>query len=756
MTTRIGVGHPVVQHGAVALVSLATALTLGRVFEDGRFLGPVVLAAIVPHGVGLLGRLRSWDPIRTAFLALAVTTLVLVWATAGFTTAYGVPTGATLRRVDHLLGGGWRIFRIGIAPVPATAGVVLLGALAVAVVATCGDYLAERPDVTLGVLGPTLVLFVLVTTLASSRLEVVATAVYVAASLTALAVLDAARSERRRTWFTGHRLASDAMVIRSAVTIGGIALLIAVVVTPLVPGVDDPPLLDYRNRSGGVGSGFGDYESLSPLVSLRARLRERSDTELFRVRAPRALYWRLVALDRFDGQTWSLSSEARDADAVLRSPEDAAGRRIVRQRFEIGSLADRWLPAAYEPFETNVGNARVVPESLTLVAPSPIAGFQYEVRSRVPVAPDPTQIAATAQPVPARLTAALSLPSSFGADHRRQARAIVAGRATPWDRAVALESYFARGDFTYDLTPELGDGTDAINAFLQTRRGFCQQFAATYAAFARAVGLPARVVVGFTPGERDAASDDYIVHGRDAHAWVEVWFAGIGWRTFEPTPAGPLPGQAVTTGTRVGDTGGATDTSPTTRAATDRSTPTTGGTGGAPIGRNDARVSTAGGDHGSLDASSVIPLVVVALALLVGLALGVARLSAPRRMRHRRRAGVVPASQVTGAWHEALRAVAAAGLPVSPALTPAEQARTVVGHGLPAAAIEPLTDLATLHAQATFSREGVDAELARRAWSALDDVRTALTAGTPAAERLRRALRAARDHDLETTAGPRA
>ena len=77
--------------------------------------------------------------------------------------------------------------------------------------------------------------------------------------------------------------------------------------------------------------------------------------------------------------------------------------------------------------------------------------------------------------------------------------------------------------------------------FLQTRRGLCEQFASTFAVMARTLGIPSRVAVGFTPGELNG-DGSYSVFGKNAHAWPEVWFDGIGWVDFEPTPPGAVPG----------------------------------------------------------------------------------------------------------------------------------------------------------------------------------------------------------------------
>ena len=132
-----------------------------------------------------------------------------------------------------------------------------------------------------------------------------------------------------------------------------------------MPGVDSPPLLKYHNPSGRT-QGFGDYEGVSPLVDLRARLSERSNVELFRVDSPVALYWRLIALDRSTA-TREPGQRGRGRDQVF---GDQRPKGTVRQQFTISSLADQWMPAAYRPVATTVGNARAIPESATLIAPT--------------------------------------------------------------------------------------------------------------------------------------------------------------------------------------------------------------------------------------------------------------------------------------------------------------------------------------------------------------------------------------------------
>ena len=89
----------------------------------------------------------------------------------------------------------------------------------------------------------------------------------------------------------------------------------------------------------------------------------------------------------------------------------------------------------------------------------------------------------------------------------------------------------------YSTQIEGGSDEDALATFLEERVGYCEQFAATMALMARSVGIPARVVVGFTQGRLEG--NQWVVRGTDAHAWPELWMGSAGWVRFEPTPGAP-------------------------------------------------------------------------------------------------------------------------------------------------------------------------------------------------------------------------
>ena len=109
------------------------------------------------------------------------------------------------------------------------------------------------------------------------------------------------------------------------------------------------------------------------------------------------------------------------------------------------------------------------------------------------------------------------------------------------------------GGFTYDTEVQVGSGSAAIARFLKDKEGFCVHFSFAMAAMARTLGIPARVAVGFTPGSPQA-DGSMSVGLRDAHAWPELYFEGVGWTRFEPTPnRGSVPEytQPETSGTDV-------------------------------------------------------------------------------------------------------------------------------------------------------------------------------------------------------------
>ena len=317
---------------------------------------------------------------------------------------------------------------------------------------------------------------------------------------------------------------------------------------------------------------------------------------------------------------------------------------------------------------------------------------------------------------------------------------MAAGAPTPYERAVALRDFFTGGAFTYDLDVPAGSSNRAMEEFLTIRRGFCQQFAGTYAAMARAVGLPSRVVVGFNPGTYDAATERFRVTDANAHAWVEVWLSGLGWTLFEPTPAGTQPG-ATDPGIGLPAEADPSDPAPTATtlaprvASSPSALPPAAGTGG--------RVSVDAENDDGVGTPSRAPWIVLGIVaiVLVVLAIRLGRSWVGRSRRRSRRRNGPPRAAVVGAWAEALDRLDENGMPTARSDTP----REVVAGSAPRSTDQPDTQAALRRlAEATdlalWSAVDPAPHDAEQAWSDLEVLEQSLRDHTPRSTRLRRSL----------------
>jgi protein-glutamine gamma-glutamyltransferase len=115
----------------------------------------------------------------------------------------------------------------------------------------------------------------------------------------------------------------------------------------------------------------------------------------------------------------------------------------------------------------------------------------------------------------------------------------VGGESTPYGAVVAMETWLrTNSDFVYEEQPPRPvPGVPALVDFVtRTREGYCQHYAGAMALMLRYLGIPARVAAGFTSGRYDEDSGTWTVTDRNAHTWVEAWFPGHGWLSFDPTP----------------------------------------------------------------------------------------------------------------------------------------------------------------------------------------------------------------------------
>jgi protein-glutamine gamma-glutamyltransferase len=172
-------------------------------------------------------------------------------------------------------------------------------------------------------------------------------------------------------------------------------------------------------------------------------------------------------------------------------------------------------------------------------------GTSYRVVSRVPDATAATLRAADGAPVPADIHATYTQPPVATARVRALAEQVTAASPTTYDKVRALEAWMG-AHTQYSLNaPVARQGVDVVDDFLfNVRKGWCEQISSSLVVMLRTLGIPAREVTGFVPGDRSRLTDEWVVRANDAHAWAEVYFPGVGWQAFDPTASVPLAGDA--------------------------------------------------------------------------------------------------------------------------------------------------------------------------------------------------------------------
>jgi hypothetical protein len=275
---------------------------------------------------------------------------------------------------------------------------------------------------------------------------------------------------------------------------------------------------------------------------------------------------------------------------------------------------------------------------------------------------------------------------------------------TAFDKAAALQARF-RTLFEYELQTEPGTSSSDLVDFLDNRKGYCEQFAAAMAILARIVGIPARVAVGYLPGEQEE-DGRWVVRANEAHAWPELYFEGTGWVAFEPTPAirtGNQPAWTIPP-----DDGGTSDGS---------GAQPPGGVGqpGSADGLDPGlQPGDLGGPAGTGDASGqsslwlVVAISVGVVALIVASPTVVAR---TRRGLRWRRAGGHSVRAAEAAWSDLRDTVRDAGFDWNPAATPRGTGRELAtAAGLDEDSRDLLVHLVTSTERARYSTTPADAE----------------------------------------------
>lgn len=272
----------------------------------------------------------------------------------------------------------------------------------------------------------------------------------------------------------------------------------------------------------------------SPLAKLSSLLRRPSTTAFVAAVAGGSAAdlhnWVLASYDSYSGDAWSTTITA-DPVGAEGDPTTAGSQSLGRVAITLDAPA-QLLP--HQPAVDSAGpeGLRYDPASETLVAARPTRSYSAAYRVTSPSVAD-LSAAAIPSGLPSSLT---TVPSCTPPALLTLAKKATADAVLPDEKAVALQQAFTRAPYVFDPDASPGDGCARLTEFMGTHHGTSEQFATAYALAARSIGLPARMVVGFGPG--NAQGSKRVVTNADARAWVQIKFTGIGWTDFEPTPAG--------------------------------------------------------------------------------------------------------------------------------------------------------------------------------------------------------------------------
>jgi protein-glutamine gamma-glutamyltransferase len=316
----------------------------------------------------------------------------------------------------------------------------------------------------------------------------------------------------------------------------------------LLPRISSHYLSAYTPTSD-VSTGFADRVQLGRIGQIQQSSAVVMHIEIHNdLQGAYDLKWRGIALSNFDGRVWSNSY------AQTRVPQSGDGLYRLASALGPGGAPVAGRSIRYrvmmEPIGTNVFFLAERPQSLSgnfrqvstdaggavynLDADRPIN--RYEAESQLAEI-DSDELRLAENTAPAALQGYLNLPPL---DSRipKLAEDITATAPRNYDKAVSLEQYLAT-HFGYTLElPRTLPRDPLANFLFERKKGHCEFFASSMAVMLRSLRIPARIVTGFRGGEFNDLTGQYVVRASDAHSWVEAYFPGSGWISFDPTPAG--------------------------------------------------------------------------------------------------------------------------------------------------------------------------------------------------------------------------
>ncbi len=698
----------------------------------------VLLAAVL--GAALTWALVAYRaPAVVVALGNVVGFIVVGGLLVAPTTLWAIfPTRATLVEVQFELGRAFEIIRFGVEPVRPVPGLVLLLAALFWILGflLVAGLLNERPFVAIVTPLVVAVQFVVIDRRPKGIAHIAVFLAIVALSLLAIRADEHDRGSGRFQRVNATRppnsrpspAVTALVVVTIALAVGAVGF-----VGDTVP---NDGIVTWRAPAGYTDE-YSGSAAYNPYTDIQAKLISQTNQPLFVATvegmSPDQVRFRTVTLDVYrDGrwQTDRVQAFPTDDETWIDESQVYRGEtRGVTVSIRIEDLTQPWMPAPTTPYsvatadEADLRSIRVRRLDGSLFLPGDVTyrGMEYTVRAEV-ARYDGATLAALARtedgtlsplfqaaaddnrylPEPDVELEPLALdneefwteyPEDLGASVIAIAEGLTENLETNYEKAIALEQYFRYGDDTYgtftynDSVPEQYTTTsvedwltDESNPYV--RNGYCEQFATSMALMARALGIPARVVLGFAPGKVLLNDTTVLIQDRNAHSWVEIWIPQFGWMMFDPTPR---PGYAAPT---VNDSlTEFLDFSPVEYidAVPDgQAIDADSGQTGPDQGRFERpepvdRVRASGGGEATTTSDGItlpswLPEAGIALAVLVLLAtVG----PFTKWVRARRRRKRLAHGDVTAAWEDIVEMLADLGDPIDPAATPVEAASDI-------------------------------------------------------------------------------
>ncbi len=355
-----------------------------------------------------------------------------------------------------------------------------------------------------------------------------------------------------------HRL-NRALGVTSALVAAG-TLLVGAVIFFMLPRVTTG-YLSALNLQPKLMTGFSDDVTLGEIGEIK-----RSSAVVMRIHIEgdpalsEGIHWRGIILTNFDGRRWFTPPR----EQIIVSPDSAGEYRLDSPLLPVGYSSPLHYTVLMEPIATDAifvaprieslqgrfsndserlgGEKRngylILDQTGSLSNPfHNNTKIRYEATSNVPIVPAP-QLRLASADFPGSIAGTYLQVPRLDPRIKQLAEQVTAGATNEYDRAAKIELYL-RTHYRYTLDLNGPRSPDPLAYFLFTRRaGHCEYFAAAMTVMLRDLGIPARYVGGFLPGEYNDVGGDWIVRASDAHVWVEVYFPGYDWITFDPTPPG--------------------------------------------------------------------------------------------------------------------------------------------------------------------------------------------------------------------------